>query len=433
MASGSTASNTEVRAAALGPLPWLVLALAGALQFGPLLVAVAYPPRSHILDFFQDWSSARCYLAGRSIYTPLVESAHEFLGLEVDPVRSHLGRQSTHPPASVLLALPLAFLGYPEAFLVWNLLSLGMLVVSAGLIARELGPPWPGAGLAVGVAVALLASPLFAQVLHAQVNLFLLLLITLAWRASRREAWGVAGMLLGTAAAVKLMPAYLFLYLLVRRRWLGIVAGGLAFGLWNLVAWWLFGTQAFEEYQRFLLPHLGEYRSDWLNASLAGFSNRLFDVGSAGAQVTPLWPAPWLAKGVWLLGAVVFTGLAGWAGARAATARQRDAAFGLTITAMLLVSPFTWEHYLLLLLLPLWLVAQEPMGKGMALAFALVLVGLWVNPAFFWEWSVPPGFGKVVAQPWQVLTLIGVKFYAVLGLFVLQGIGLIRQGRVSPA
>jgi len=45
----------------------------------------------------------------------------------------------------------------------------------------------------------------------------------------------------------------------------------------------------------------------------------------------------------------------------------------------------------------------------------LIMVGLLLHPAYFWSWTVPPGFGQAVAQPWQSLTVVAVKFYALVG------------------
>lgn len=413
-------------------LSWWVLAAAAGVIFGPWYVRFFYPPRSHILDFYQDWSSARCFWQGRSIYTPLAESAELFLGLDIDPGQTHLGHQSTHPPASVLPVLPLAVLSYPEAFLVWNLLSLGCAVGAVYLLWRELGPPWPTAGLGVAAAWCFANSPLLEQVHHGQINLLLLLLIVLAWRSQRQGAWLSAGMWLGTAAALKLMPAYLFLVPLVRRQWSALIGGGLAFLAWNSLAAVLFGLETFAQYQAFLLPHLNQYRSDWLNASWFGFVSRLFDVGPAGAQAVEVLQAPWLSRVLRWTGAGLITLLAARANWRARHPAEREAAWALTLLAMLLASPYTWEHYLVLLWPAVWLACQQTRTVSLASWLGLVLAGLLLHPAFFWEMTVPPGFGQATAQPWQSLTVIGVKFYALLGFFLWPGWWQTQNERQTP-
>src|SRR5207249_508565 len=106
-------------------------------------LAFLYPRDDRLADFFQEWASARSFLQdGYSIYPPLREAAQRYLGHPVDLAGMHLGEQSTHPPGSVLLLLPLGALSYGTAFLVWNLVSLGILVLSLALVWRALKLPW---------------------------------------------------------------------------------------------------------------------------------------------------------------------------------------------------------------------------------------------------------------------------------------------------
>ena len=103
--------------AALVCVPVLIL-------FGWLMVQrLASCPKGAEADFAQEWTSARNYWTGRPIYLPLAESF---------PI--HFGRETTtklrvnaHPPAAVLIALPLGQLPYRTAWLVWNLISLTLL------------------------------------------------------------------------------------------------------------------------------------------------------------------------------------------------------------------------------------------------------------------------------------------------------------------
>jgi hypothetical protein len=120
-------------------------------------------------------------------------------------------------------------------------------------------------------------------------------------------------------------------------------------------------------------------------------------------------------------GAGWITLLAARANWRASQPAERDAAWGLTSVAMLLASPYTWEHYLVLLWPAVWLACQRARSVVAASWLGLVLIGLLLHPAFFWEMTVPPGFGQATAQPWQSLTVVGVKFYALLGFFFWPG------------
>ena len=103
-----------------------------------------------------------------------------------------------HPPCEALIFVPLTLLPYRQAFLVWNLLNLGMLVGIAVLLRGILFslrpiPLWEWL-------LALLAFfPVFVNFLQGQDAILLLLVFVLAFRALDRGADLVAGGWLGLA------------------------------------------------------------------------------------------------------------------------------------------------------------------------------------------------------------------------------------------
>ena len=93
---------------------------------------------------------------------------------------------------------------------------------------------------------------------------------------------------------------------------------------------------------------------------------------------------------------------------------------------MLLVSPIAWEHYFLLLLVPLAVCWRDIRPAQLAgWCFGLVVVGIWLDPQVVWKHT---GGELRVAQPIENLTIISYQFYALLVLFALSVRGLWRQG-----
>ena len=158
-----------------------------------------------------------------------------------------------------------------------------------------------------------------------------------------------------------------------------------------------------------------------------GFWNKLFDpgpglalLGFAFYQVEPIWRSPLAARaGTILSGAVV---LVLWARVvwHARSRVECDQAFGLTATAMLLLSPITWNFYFPLLLLPLtllWLtLPPSELARGL---FLLIVACLWIAPLPLAEAFVPEtgDFPYRVARPVQTVTVLSIHCYALLGLF----------------
>src|SRR4051794_21139132 len=103
---------------------WLVLLTGTLAWLGPGFLTNLRPPRTRILDFFQEWASARNFCDGLPIYTNQEESSRRYLGYQRPSPEGFFLEFNAHPPTSVLLVLPLAHLDYPDAFLAWSLLSL---------------------------------------------------------------------------------------------------------------------------------------------------------------------------------------------------------------------------------------------------------------------------------------------------------------------
>jgi hypothetical protein len=114
--------------------------------------------------------------------------------------------------------------------------------------------------------------------------------------------------------------------------------------------------------------------------------------------------------------AAVVAGLA-WAVRRVRSDAEIDQAFGLAATAMLLVSPIAWEHYFLILLVPLAVVWSDlpPSWPARGL-FLTIVAALWLGPRIVWTAF---DLGGKVATPIEVLTLHSYHSYALLGLYAL--------------
>ena len=228
------------------------------------------------LDFFQDWASARNRIEGIPVYTPHEVTATRYLGVRVDPNDPFFVPVNAHPPTSVLLAMPLAGLDYGDAFLAWAALSLAAFAVSLWMVGRELGVPLSFRSAVAIVTLLLICFPFRLHIEQGQFAIVLLVLITGAWVAYRRSRPVLAGSLLAVAIAVKLFPAYLLLFFLLRRQWRVLAgAAGCSILVAALTAAAL-GSDIYAVYLREILPGVGDFRSGWGNVSLPG-RFKLFD------------------------------------------------------------------------------------------------------------------------------------------------------------
>jgi len=387
----------------------------GCSSLGPIWVAAIRPAPEQINDFYQEWGSARNYLVGMPVYTPHATSIPRHLGVPFD--RLSTIEYNAHPPTSVLLALPLARLDYPDAVLVLNAISLAAFLVSLVIVAVVL--PVPRTLFLPILASLVFCHPLYGNLRLGQYTPILVLLVTAIWALERSGRSSTAGLLLGAAAAIKLFPAYLVVFYAAQGRIRPLMAAALSFLALTLATVLVLGLDTYYDYVGIVLPGQAKFRSFSYNLSIAGIWYKLFDPAGEAGLVEPLWPSPALARwGTWLSDLAITVIVATFVH-RARTSAQRDLAFALVVTAMLLVSPVTWDFSLPLLLVPIAVIARSA-GRPQWMTAALVLI-LAID-------CIPQSMLTMLAQagrsftvfPWTfILGAPSLKFYGLLGIFSL--------------
>ncbi|MEZ6113553.1 MAG: glycosyltransferase family 87 protein [Pirellulaceae bacterium] len=379
-------------------------------------------PQNRLNDFVQEWTSARNWWTGHPIYWDMDQSiAHYF-----NPTWKVLLNVNAHPPASVLLVLPFGRLEFFTANWLWNWLSLALIAPTLWLLMRSRGLSFSAWSLLPILTLVLTSNSLAQQVNQGQLNLLLLFLLTWAWALQRDAFDGWAGALIGIAAAVKVFPAFLGLYFLMQRRWRGVLGVVIGFVAMNAVTGAVLGWQALHDYAVVVVPRVSEFRDFWSNASIAGFWSKAFEA-SSGHSI-PIFHSPAFAKLMTLLTSGAVTVYTGWRSWKAQTLEQRDAAFALTLVAMLLVSPITWDHYFLLLV-PAAMIYWRWMTPTFFNGFTLLLLLVWVAtiyPKHVWDATLPgdgelvflPGQTATVATPLQSVTWLAYQFYGLVLLFL---------------
>lgn len=368
-------------------------------------------------DFFQEWASARNYFEGLPIYTPQETTAWRYLAYRPsDSPSAIFCRVNGHPPPSVLLGLPLGRLPYSTAFLLWNLASLLMAAAAAAVTLRAefgKGASWRW----LVMLTLLLGNPLLQTVMMGQLTACLLLLITAAAWAEAEDRPGLSGALVGTAAALKIFPGFLFLYFLLQRRWKALLAGAIIFAAWHGATLALFGVDTYTDWYRESLPEVLRYRDTWLNYSATGFWYKLFDASSG--QSIPLWHSPTIARIGSLASFIVVAAVAGYASLRSRADRQASrAAFALCITAMVVAAPVAWDHYFLLLMTPIaQLAATLPQQSVRRKLFNAGLFVLWLNPIVFYGLALNKS--SQLLSTASLLTIVSWPFYGLITVFVL--------------
>jgi hypothetical protein len=319
--------------------------------------------------------------------------------------RAEHTRRRVHPffyPPPFLLTVALAAkLTLKQGFLLTLALNELLLGACAWLGVRAFGvAPWAMA-LIVG-----LYSPLFDHLAMGQANLLTLVPLLAGLALVPRRAW-LGGALVGLAAMLKMSPALMLAYLVVKRRFTAVLAALVtAVGL-SLATLPLVGFAAQRRFYFEVLPSFssGEYHGLSMpigmtsNHSVPHFFNTLW----RGPDPHHLSPAAAHATN-----AVSVLLFALWAArARRGTRDPDPSAIGALMVLMTVLPVFTYEHHLVLLLLPL----------GVALTTRFGPVALVV--AFFLGW--PLAWQRAAESEWPFFRglLVESKLIAALALFAL--------------
>jgi hypothetical protein len=384
-------------------------------------------------DFAINWTAAQSMRRGLSLYSPddLRQLGQLLIGPDMvnvfrDPFTSYIG-----PPATAMLLLPFTLLRFPEAVLLYRIglvLAFGASIFLAGLAFTPLHrmTAW-----VVGLFSLLLFQPVVLSIQLGQVDALVMLGLATSLWALGRGNWWLVGVGVGFATVLKISPAILILYLLLRGK-RQAVAGAI------LTAAALLGAAAIAGrasdlwlFVHDVAPSLSNGTLHIQNQSLPAWFARIF------SPDTDLMSYMHGLGGLSLLGLALALGgtvLFYW---KTRSEEITLGHLGLLVLLALIAGPITWDHYVTWAILPGMLLVNEFIwsrheGRLKPLSIGCLILG-------FVLLMVPtPYFSDVaIAGNWMLRLLTGTKtvglilWFVVICSYVLAGRANIFQGVIS--
>lgn len=331
----------------------------------------------------------------------------------------------TYPPIAAVLFVPLTFLSFDLANVIFTLVTLAALLVVVLLVVREVldrrlaEAAWVAVALA---SVLMWIIPVRETIEFGQVNVVLMALVVIDVLAGRGRWW--QGSLVGLALAIKLTPAVFLAYFLARRDWRALLVGiGSALvytGIGFLITW-----DASVQYWSETLSdptRIGEL-SYVSNQSLNGLLNRLW-LGES--TTTLLW-----------FGICAVLGLSSLLLMHLLCRRGHDVVAMLVMGIYaLLASPVSWAHHwvwlvpALIVLLALGL--RTPGATGVLLLGMTALGVLVFYSQGIWHVEPEPS----AAAPWEAwesavgnsYVIWGILFFATAWVLATRAPREVREG-----
>jgi alpha-1,2-mannosyltransferase len=397
-----TAEHREIfgrRAPYLRALVIGVLAGAAAVALiAPILHAsLTNPADRRMIDLAVYRAAGQSILAGREVYATFTHPWH--LGF-------------TYPPVAAVLALPLALVSWHYAQLAWVFvvyLCTGVVIwYSFRPLLRQSGQ-WAPVVFAALVVVCAYLKPVRDEVHFGQVDI-LLLALCLVDCCARRTRWP-PGLLIGFAAAIKLTPAVLIMYLVITRQFRMAKNAVVSMLAWTALGFALEPETSVRYWTNliFRLNRIGS-RASTSNQSLMGLLAHFF-----APSAVPI--------ALWLCAAVV-VGTVGFAAARRCLLKGSEmAALAITFLIGVLLSPISWFHMLVFVVPALGVITADGRSRArLMIAAALAAVYLLDIPTW----------GQDLLAASSVPVLLGETLRSVYGIGLLLIVALLASYSDSP-
>jgi glycosyl transferase family 87 len=323
---------------------------------GLLLVILATAGSTWGYDYQAYAHAAQRLLDGQPLYDPGVDLAGGFAIY-------------LYPPPFALAIVPLAILGGQAAIAIWT--GLTILAFLAGVALLPVGRTVRWLILLLGA----LDWPVVYSIKLGQVGPILFLLFAIGWRWLDRP--GLLGGSIGLGALVKVQPGLLIGWAVLTARWRAAAVAFVVVLVGALVATVITGTRPWFDYPALL---------GRVSSPITTPHN--FTPGAVAWQAGVPTDIAGVIQAIATLGALVAVAVA----ARMASA---DAAYLVAVVASQLISPLLWDHYAMLLLLPVaWLLERRQWWAiAVPLTTSILLIGL-APPVVY-----PIVFGVCLAAP----------------------------------
>jgi hypothetical protein len=373
----------------------LVLFVAAALAHLVYMIWFAFQRQGP--DFWILFKGARDWARGGSFY-------------DLDAIiENHFGHVFKVPPFYGMLFVPFVFQDGERILLFHRIMNVILLSATA-LIWFRMGGVRILSAAGAGMLILLNFRPLADTIAFGQIDLALLLALTLAlWalRSDRPRLDVLAGALVALGTLFKVYPLLLLAFFVVKRRWWAVAGFALGMLVLNGISIGVIGWEMHRVYLFEVLPRIGGTTSWVENQTISGFLARLV--------LPPTDTTIFHNRPIELLGLA----LGGVVGLLACVLALRPArsngtrfalqygAFGLV---MVLAVPAAWMHYETLLFLPFAALLLHARDRQVGLPRAALLAISFALAGYGNQWSYYDG--TVLG----ILTVLGVsyKFYGML-------------------
>ncbi len=255
-----------------------------------------------------------------------------------------------YPPLLAMVFVPLTALSIQTAAQTWFFINLVLYGVSLVLICQSLELSRVTRMLALLWVVAFLFPPALFNLYKGQANIAILLLLALTYWLYHRGQHAAAGMSLGLAVMIKVIPVLLLLYFIWKRR-IGLSLVAIAtIAVTGVLGLLIVGLGPHATYLTEVMPSLAQPRPNPSNQSLGGFLSLLLIRNPFSDHIIDS-PGLWKAL-TWMFSLILVAAVIAVSSRHGGGIESIELEIALVIATMPLVANIAWVDMLVLLVLP---------------------------------------------------------------------------------
>jgi len=310
-----------------------------------------------------------------------------------------------HPPFEALLYLPLAYVSYPVAFVLWAIINVLVLLLTVALLSpymTELKAIWTP----LPVLIFLGFFPVFIDLLQGQDSILLLLVFALVF-VSLKKGHDLRGGFFLALGLFKFQYTLPFLIpFILWRRWKVVGGFAISSAILFLLSLPVAGFQGTLSYATFLSNLVKGLSSHHVQHALGILSNTMPNIRGTVEMLGPSLLHHGYQKPVIVLlsGVAVLWAVMNWPLSRTLSERTFDLGFSLALVVSILVSYHLQLHDLTLLLIPFILAlnhtlkGQNDTGRWRFALYGIVAL-FFLSPLYLWLMQR----GQVYLFCWPIL------------------------------
>lgn len=260
-------------------------------------------------------------------------------------------------PTTAMLHLPFALMSFENSARWYRVCSALAMLLSVFLVGCAVPPAQRGMAWLTGLFCLLLWNACSFSLRLGQVDAWVMLSVAATVLAINRKKWVWAGLAVSLAVVLKISPAWLLVYCLIKRQWQCLFSASVCVVMSLLLSAWLSADDDVYRFFSVILPSLGDSPIHPQNQSLGAGLARLFAVDNNLLSFAT-------GIGGWkLVGIAVAAALLVIRCAREHNMQRVSLeGVGVMILCALIAGPLTWDHYIAWAIIPVVLLAARISG-----------------------------------------------------------------------